>query len=319
VVEAAGACDALAVAGPELEAAEVEGLIAAGTSLLTGRVWSGRLLLLRPSSASLLSTAVTGVGNCDVCWLKGGRLATAGDDGGVRVWAVPQGEFPPPTTPDHDDDDRHNDQADLHLLEHDDAASCLAANADRLASGSWDTRLKVWDLAKQVSSTTLAGHVNVVHALHWAADSLATLLSASQDKSVKQWDLRQSEAVRTVALQAPVFTVCGHPSKPHLFAAGDEDGVVSLYDVRADTAQALHRFTDIHDDSVRRVCFSPQNPALLATASDDATVRVTDVETKAAIYCFDGHTDFVRGLAWDASGKTLVSGSWDKSIFTHTF
>ena len=46
----------------------------------------------------------------------------------------------------------------------------------------------------------------------------------------------------------------------------------------------------------------------LASGSSDNTVRIWDVSTQQQVAELTGHTDWVRSVAFDLSGKYLVSG-----------
>lgn len=300
-IEGAGVCDGLAV----FQEGTVT-FVAVATSQVTGRIWDGQVLLF--SDSKCLSSATTETGNCDICWLGQRKLATSLDDGSICLWEV-------------------NDQHELGepiaiLSEHDDTASSVGVSPDNkeLASGSWDTRVKIWDLSKQVAATTLEGHLEAVHTVAWSSSTPSTLLSGSQDKNVKLWDRRQETAAHFRAFTSPVLAIACHPTNEHLFAVGEEDGYLSLIDTRKITDKSpLHKFTDVHEDSVRRLSFCGQSASLLATASDDTTVKVVNIDTRAVVTTFEGHTDFVRGLAWMAgpTGHSLLSGGWDRKIWQH--
>lgn len=82
-----------------------------------------------------------------------------------------------------------------------------------------------------------------------------------------------------------------------------------------ETAQALCRWT---------LTWPPSHPwasvGYVACASDDMVVSVYKVGQAERVYQFDGHTDFVRGLAWhptaSAGGKTqqLMTAGWDGQV-----
>jgi WD40 repeat protein len=49
-------------------------------------------------------------------------------------------------------------------------------------------------------------------------------------------------------------------------------------------------------------------PLLFFTGSGDNTVRIWDVATKQQVAELKGHTNWVRSVAFDSSGKYLASG-----------
>ena len=57
----------------------------------------------------------------------------------------------------------------------------------RLASGSGDTTVRVWDITTQSPRFTLSGHKNWVLCIAWSPDG-RTLASGSNDNTVQLWD-----------------------------------------------------------------------------------------------------------------------------------
>ena len=88
----------------------------------------------------------------------------------------------------------------LQTLEgHNDSVTSVALSADgqRLASGSGDKTVKVWDTATGACVQTLEGHDSLVASVAFSADG-QRLASGSGDKTVKIWDAATGTCVQTL-------------------------------------------------------------------------------------------------------------------------
>eukprot|EP00612_Vaucheria_litorea_P000449 CAMPEP_0171458728 /NCGR_PEP_ID=MMETSP0945-20130129/4293_1 /TAXON_ID=109269 /ORGANISM="Vaucheria litorea, Strain CCMP2940" /LENGTH=502 /DNA_ID=CAMNT_0011984599 /DNA_START=10 /DNA_END=1515 /DNA_ORIENTATION=- len=77
----------------------------------------------------------------------------------------------------------------------------FSPNGHRLASASFDKKVKVWDGKSGKFLATLTGHVGAVYSVAWSADS-RMLVSASKDSTVKLWEM--------VNLKKATVTLPGH-------------------------------------------------------------------------------------------------------------
>lgn len=92
---------------------------------------------------------------------------------------------------------------------------------------------------------------------------------------LKVWDLRQpgNKPGRTMLLsgdRVSLLCVDKHPMQPHLLAAGGQDGVLSIWDMR----QELYPVTllEAHAGEVWEVKFHPLSPDNLFTCSEDGSL-----------------------------------------------
>jgi len=85
---------------------------------------------------------------------------------------------------------------------------------DRLASGSWDKTIKVWNLHNG-ELRTLSGHTNLVLTIAISPDG-QTLISGSRDKTAKIWKLSTGSLIGTLFIQIGfyllVLALTGRPS-----------------------------------------------------------------------------------------------------------
>ena len=166
----------------------------------------------------------------------------------------------------------------------------------------------------------IEGHTARVSRVRFTPDG-RQLISVSQDKTIRIWDLNSGQTVRV--LRPPIG-----PGQEGLLAAAAiaPDGktlAVGGYPVGGGRlgfpvylielpAGRITRLLHGHKDSISDLAFSPDGK-WLASTSYDRTLRIwkTDSEEKEKI--LEGHEHYLTGVAWSPDGKRLATGSFDRT------
>ncbi len=186
----------------------------------------------------------------------------------------------------------------------------------RIASGSWDQTVQVWDALSGKNVFIYHGHAgaqNGVFTVGWSPDG-KRIASGGGDKTVQVWDAINGENV---------LTYRGHSNGIHKIAwspdgkrivSGSFDHTAQVWD--ASTGKNILTYRG-HSDVVYWVTWSP-NGQYIASAggANDKTVQVWDVSTGKKILAYRGHSDGVPAVAWSPEGKRIASagGSGDKTV-----
>lgn len=107
-------------------------------------------------------------------------------------------------------------------------------NQTALASGSADATVRIWDLNKGVSVSTLTHHTDKVQSVKWHPVEAGILMSAGYDKAIRVSDQRMSSSKSSAVVQLacdPECTIWSRHS-PSLILVSDEKGFISAHDLR---------------------------------------------------------------------------------------
>ncbi|KAG6861733.1 hypothetical protein C0995_012737 [Termitomyces sp. Mi166 len=249
------------------------------------------------------------------------------------------------------------------LAGHTDGVLCLNFDSNVLASGSVDTTIKVWNL-RTGGAFTLRGHCDWVNAVQlWDSNPSARteqsnltlfdvpgggslsprgnacsaseidagkmLFSASDDGTIKLWDLTLRTCLRTMT--GHMGQVQSMKLLPASDCDGDTDEVpvesgVENHQGAATTSAYEPSQTSSGNTSSQspagtstssplpqaKVLFPSRKKPVLVSGSLDNTIRLWDIETGKCTRTFFGHIEGVWAVACDK--MRLVSGSHDRTI-----
>jgi dipeptidyl aminopeptidase/acylaminoacyl peptidase len=197
------------------------------------------------------------------------------------------------------------------LKGHHDGLYCVAISPDgrTLATGSYDQKIKLWDLAKKTELRQLDGHNGPVHdlAFHPTGKILA---SASGDRTVKLWDVATGKRLDTLGQpEKDQYTVAFSPDGKRVVAGGVDNRIrvwaVTRMGKEGTNPLLYSRFA--HEGAILRLVFSPDGQRLYSS-SEDRTVKSWDTKQFTQLRTLKVQSDWVTGLATSADGRTLYLG-----------
>ncbi len=179
----------------------------------------------------------------------------------------------------------------------------------RIASGSYDHTVQVWDAANGSHAFTYRGHSNPVNAVAWSPDG-RRIASGSNDKTVQVWDAADGGHAFTYRGHSDVVLAVAWSPDGKRIASGSVDKTVQVWDA----TNGGHLFTyKGHSDVVDTLAWSPDGTRI-ASGSYDHTVQVWDAADGGHAFTYQGHSGFVHAVAWSPDGKRIASGSDDKTV-----
>ncbi|CEJ62505.1 hypothetical protein PMG11_11002 [Penicillium brasilianum] len=188
-------------------------------------------------------------------------------------------------------------------------AVAFSPSGKRIASGSHDETIKIWDARTGDLEKTLAGHSDWVYAVAFSPDG-KHIVSGSDDNTIKFWEIATGKLLKTLTGHSDcVSTVVFSPDGKHI-ASGSHDGTIKLWDTKT---RNLSKTLAGHSGRVNSVAFS-LDCKHIASGSADNTIKLWDTVSGALKKTLACHSDWVNAVAFSPDGKHIASGSGDNTI-----
>lgn len=191
------------------------------------------------------------------------------------------------------------------------ATVAWSPDGKRIASGSWDQTVQVWDANNGALSFIYRGHTTNVNAVAWSPARMSQRIASASGNSffkgehvVQVWDAAtKSRSLTYQGHTQPVHAVAWSPGDTHI-ASGSEDKTVQVWDASSGNLSLSY---SRHTGTVTSVAWSPDGKRI-ASVSDDTTMQVWDARTAELIFS-SSHTSTVNAVAWSPDGTRIASAS----------
>jgi len=217
-------------------------------------------------------------------------LISAGDDGRVIIWQNPVGGCI-----------RVIDIGDIWIRDF------ALLNDDMYCAGD-DGIIRVFKLSTGKKVRELIGHKEKVYTLKISPDK-KTLVSGSEDSSVRIWDIESNKCVKIIDLMiGAVSTVLYSNDEGIILCGGNEAKLLSV-----DTSTGLIGSTFNHHQDWIRCIVNGGDKNIFVSSGDDSKICIFNADKEDSILStLEGHDDRVQSISY--ANNTLVSGSDDSSV-----
>ncbi|TRY86562.1 hypothetical protein DNTS_018572, partial [Danionella cerebrum] len=170
----------------------------------------------------------------------------------------------------------------------------------------------------RAESVELRAHSASVRCVCFSADG-QTLLSCSDDKSIKLWTLHRQKFLYSLtqhinwvrcASGDNGWDHCRFSPDGRLIVSASDDKTVKLWD--KNSREVIHSFCE-HGGYVNFVDFHP-NGTCIASAGTDSSVRLWDIRTHRLLQHYRVHSSCVNSLSFHPSGDFLMTASSDSTL-----
>ncbi|RMJ28064.1 hypothetical protein PHISP_01092 [Aspergillus sp. HF37] len=241
---------------------------------------------VKPHTAPVVTTAVDPTGT---------YLATGAADGSIKVWDIRGGyvtqtfhghggvisalcffevssEGTEPKPSNKKKNKRKSEDMDEEM---EDFIPLESSGPLRLASGSEEGKVRIWDLNKRKSIASLDSHVSVVRSLSYSPAENA-LLSGSRDKTVIVWDVRTWKTRRIIPVLESV-EAAAFVADSGLCFVGGENGKLRVFDCNRGGEVTQEQEAGTEFEAIFAIQYFPGMPFVM-TVHADQTIRLHSLE-----------------------------------------
>jgi WD40 repeat protein len=194
------------------------------------------------------------------------------------------------------------------LTGHRDLIMAMAFGPDgkRLATGSADHTIRVWDLEGGGAARVLTGHAGPVLAVAFSPDG-RWLASGSADHSVKLWDGTTGQLQRTLAQHTGAVTALAFAPGGRLLASAGTDQTARVWQPEIGRLVRTLR----HDAPLHDLAWASCG---IVTAAADGRVRLLASETGSLLHTFPTVPGPIYALAVRPDGGAVAAGGVEGTI-----
>lgn len=194
----------------------------------------------------------------------------------------------------------------------------FSPSGENLFTCSTDKFVSVWSVATGQRIRKMKGHQNFVNALGNARRGTDTLVSGSDDNTIKIWDARKKFVGKTMDNEYQVTAVCLNDTAEQVISGGI-DNDIKIWDIRK--GEVVMKLKG-HSDTITGLALSPCGSYVLSNSMDN-TLRIWDIRPfcpqERCKSVLQGHAhNFEKNLlrcSWSKDGELVGAGSSDRFVY----
>ena len=192
------------------------------------------------------------------------------------------------------------------LSGHTEAVGCCAFSPDgkKIASGSSDNTIRIWEVASGRELYSLEGHTNRIESCIFSSDG-KRIFSWSEDKTVRVWDIGKGKELFRIS-----------PENPGDFCLDGKAAVCIKDKITLEVSNFIRGESIVLEGSPEKIisCALSPNGKFAAAPCTDQRIRIWDLQTGKIFKTLNGFSGRVHLSVFSPDGRRFISVNSDRDI-----
>jgi WD40 repeat protein/serine/threonine protein kinase len=188
-------------------------------------------------------------------------------------------------------------------------ALAFSPDGGRLATGSTDNVLRIWNAASGQATATAGKRSVPITSLAFSADG-ARLVAGSADHAVSVWDGASVHRIFSATVAGSIRVAVPSPDGKRIAGGGEGSGDIEVWDAGSGQLLAVLKG---HSAAVDALAFSPDGSRIVS-GSRDKSLRVWDAATYDPLLVMGDHEEAIASVAFSPDGARIYSASPEGTV-----
>jgi WD40 repeat protein len=205
------------------------------------------------------------------------------------------------------------------LRGHEDTVTSLSFSHDgrRLASGSDDGKVRIWDVESGTCLFIQRAYGNTMYTVGLSPKGDLVVSGFGIDGSISLWDVQSGSEISSVNGHDSIVNCVNFSPDGSRIVSGSMDDTLRLWNAENGEEILVLRG---HEGAIRSAAFSPSG-RLIVSGSSDETVRIWAASSGEPLACLRGHDDAVKIVGFSQDSRNIFSANvnrillWDANTF----